>query len=332
MDSNISYSDIKNYSKLFTSKVLDKYYQKKETIGGEELLLLTPVQQVNLFVVFELLTIWKKEVSQLQSPYFNYQNDKVQEALQKFMNVLSKHIVVKREDLEPLVVRATEKAILLIFSPYQYYKSVFNSPDYSRLSISTLKELNKYVKINKHLLEDMVSHFEKESIEEVFNEDALTIFDDICENTTDTPEDFEIYITMFNEIAMIDITRFYTEEEQLESTSPTEQKVDNDEKEFQNLNDKLQVEQETLADVHAKKGVEGLKKSITINQRFMFVNELFDGNSDEFESVVSYLDNCEDKYDAMDYIQANYAEPKGWDLASEEYEEFVEVISKRFPD
>ena len=326
MDSNISYTEIKNYSINFASNVLDKYYQKKEAISGEDLLLLTPVQQVNLFVVLELLTIWKREAEQLKSPYFNYKNENVRDALNKFMNVLSKNIEVKREDLEPLVVTATEKAILLIFSPYQYYKNVIDAPGHSRLSIFYLEELNKYIKINRHLLEHMIGHFQKEKIEEVFNEDALTIFNEICEKTSDTPEDFEIYITMFNEVTLIDITRFYAGEDEIikEATKPKN--------EPQSLNDKLHVEKETLVDIHAKKGVEGLKKSITINQRFMFVNELFEGNSEEFEAVVSFLDNCMDKYDAMDYIQANFAEPKGWDLGSVEYEEFIEVITRRFPD
>ncbi len=327
MDSNISYSEIRNYSKIFATRLLDKKYQNKDTVSGEELLLLSPVQQVNLFVVLELLAIWKAEVARLQSPYFDYSDKNVQEALQKFMNTLSKKIAVKRDDLEPLVVTATEKAILLIFSPYQYYKNIIDSPDHSRLSISFLTELNKYVKINRHLLEDMIAHFQQEKIVEIFNEDAISIFNEICEKTSETPEDFEIYITMFNEITQIDITRFYTEEELAEQTQTKEET-----NEVKNLNEKLYHEQKTLADVHARKGVEGLKQSITINQRFMFVNELFEGNADEFESVISYLDNCEDKYDALDYIQANYAEPKGWDLESEEYEEFVDVIGKRFPD
>jgi hypothetical protein len=176
-------------------------------------------------------------------------------------------------------------------------------------------------------LEHFISHFKSEKIEEIFNEDALNIFDETCEKTSETPEDFEIYITMFNEIALIDITRFYSDSEEIIEKKPTAEKT-----EVQNLNDSMQVKSETIGDIHSKKGIEGLKKSITINQRFMFVNELFEGNSEEFETVVSFLDNCQDKYDALDYIQVNYAEPKGWDLGSEEYEEFIEVINRRFPE
>lgn len=64
----------------------------------------------------------------------------------------------------------------------------------------------------------------------------------------------------------------------------------------------------------------------------MFVNELFGGNADEFESVVTYLDNCDKKSDAMSFIMANCIEAKGWDQESEEVAEFMYVVQKRFPD
>ncbi len=333
MESNINFEEINKYSREFSQIVCDKYFENKDHIKGEGILLLTPVQQVNLFVILELLNVWKDEVKKLKSPYFNYQSDEVQHSLKKFMNVLSKNIEIVREDLEPLLVKATEKAILLIFSPYEFYRNEIDNPDRSRITYDFVTDLNKYVKINKHLIKDFKTQFEGEKIEEIFNDDALRIFNEVCENSTDTPEDFEIYITMFNEIKNPDITLFYLSEEE-ESYHDSEHEEENPaehEEEYQNLNDSLQEEVETLADLHEKQGIEGIKKSITINQRFMFVNELFEGDSDEFESVVNYLDNCANKEEALDFINMNYVQGKGWDNESEEFEEFIHIVHKRFP-
>ncbi|MCK5705487.1 MAG: hypothetical protein KAI29_30265, partial [Cyclobacteriaceae bacterium] len=88
---------------------------------------------------------------------------------------------------------------------------------------------------------------------------------------------------------------------------------------------------EAIIDIHEKKSSKGLKKSITINQRFMFENELFNGDKDEFEMVVNYLENCTANQEAIEFINENYVEKKNWDLEKEEVIEFFSVINKRFP-
>ena len=247
------------------------------------------------------------------------------------MNVLSRNIKMDRAHFEPLLIKATEKAILLIFSPYQYYKHIIGNPNRSKISISYLLELSKYVKINKHLLENYLRALEENKIEELFSKEALTIFDEVCENTSETPEDFEIYITMFNEVLLIDITQFYQENEgKDEKRSSNEEDENLNDNEVKSINETLFEDVETLADAHEKQSIEGIKKNITINQRFMFVNELFKGDTDEFESVVNFLDNCSNKKEALDFIELNYVKGKGWDSESEEYEEFIHIINKRF--
>jgi len=331
MESNINYTQITAYSQRFSAKICDKYFENKNSINGEGILLISPVQQINLFIIWELLNLWKIEIENLKSPYFDYGSEEVQNQLKKFMNVLSKNIKMERKHLEPLLVQATERAVLLIFSPYQFYKNVINNAPNSKVSISFLLELSKYVKINKHLLESYIKKLEDNKIEEVFSEEALTIFDEVCENISETPEDFEIYITMFNEVLLLDITAFY-EVDSGQSKPAAQKETERDEHEdAKSINETLYEDVETLADAHEKQGIEGIKKNITINQRFMFVNELFRGDTEEFESVVNFLDNCKNKKEALDFIELNYVKGKDWDVESEEYEEFIHIINRRFP-
>ncbi len=88
---------------------------------------------------------------------------------------------------------------------------------------------------------------------------------------------------------------------------------------------------EKIIDIHEKKPLEGIRKSITINQRFMFEKDLFKGDKNEFEMVINYLDNCQSRQEALDFVNDNYATKKKWDLEKEEVVEFFEIINKRFP-
>lgn len=337
MESNINFNEISTYSQSFSQSVCDRFFSDKDSITGKEILTLTPVQQVNLFVIYELLSLWKEENKKLESPYFDYSAEEVQEALKKVMNTLSKNIKIENQHLYPLLEKATEKALLLIFSPYQFYKNEIDKPERGRLKVSQLQELKKYVKVNQHLLNHYIDRLQQENIEEIFNDDAIRMFDEVCEDIQESPDDFESYIPMFSEILPLDINLFYHEpdedsldDDQFEETH-FEEGNEESEPEIHNLNESWHKDVETLADIHEKRQIDGIKKNITINQRFMFVNELFEGNADEFESVVSFLDNCDKKTDAMGFIQLNCIEGKGWDKDTEEVQEFIQIVSKRFP-
>src|SRR5690606_33703139 len=219
----------------------------------------------------------------LESPFFDYSVEEVKDTLKKLMNVLSKNIKVERQDFEPLLTSATEKALLLIFSPYQFYRNEIDNPVHSSVHFSRLEELKKYVKFNKHLLEHYIARLQSEHIEEIFNEDAVRLFDEVCENIQETPDDFEDVVSQFSAIYPLDINLFYPDSEKERSAEEPEEaakdQTDAGEEEppaYNNLNETWHKEIETLADVHARRQIEGIKKSITINQRFMFVNELFE--------------------------------------------------------
>jgi hypothetical protein len=256
------------------------------------------------------------------------------------MNVLSKNILISKEDFRPILEEATYKTILLIFSPYEFYLQEFNKPTFQQISISDLHATQKYVKINAHLLRAYIDKFESDGIQAVFNDDAVRIFDEVCEVIKDTPEDFEPYHLKFSSILNLDLNEVYSQPDDI-----VKEFMEDDEAQSQdNINEKFKGQQKTLLDtletekkeaiidIHEKKPLEGIKKNITINQRFMFERDLFNGDKDEFEMVVNYLDNCKNNQEAMDFINQNYVEKKNWDLEKEEVIEFFNIINKRFPE
>ena len=70
---------------------------------GPVLMKLTESKQVNAFLSQRTsLKNGREKPRKLQSPYFDFEHEKVKEALKNFMNVLSGYMSIRKEDLEPL--------------------------------------------------------------------------------------------------------------------------------------------------------------------------------------------------------------------------------------
>ena len=70
-----------------------------------------------------------------------------------------------------------------------------------------------------------------------------------------------------------------------------------------------------------------IKDSLTINQKFMFTKILFNGDFELFSAAVDSLDELDSSVQAKSFLSNNYGE---WNPESEEYQEFMEVIERRF--
>jgi hypothetical protein len=339
MEGNINHELITSYSKEVSTKLMNDFFKQSSAIKGQQILQFCEVSQINFFIVKTLFENWKVEFDKLRSPYFDYQSEEVLMAARKFMNVLSKKILIQKDDFSPLLEAAVYKTVLLIFSPYEYYLQEINKPVFQQISIADLSDIQKYIKINGHLLQAYIDRFRADGIQAVFNDDAVRIFDEVCENIKGTPEDFEVYHKQLNKISPLDINTLYSNSENVSD----EFVEDNKPAESENINEKFKTEKKTLldtlpagqkekiVDVHEKKPLDGIRQSITINQRFMFEKELFSSDKDEFEMVINYLDNCKSKQEAMEFVNENYALKKKWDMEKEEVVEFFEIINKRFP-
>ncbi|NJN26554.1 MAG: hypothetical protein HC819_11530 [Cyclobacteriaceae bacterium] len=240
MESNINHLVISSYSKNFSERLVSNYFTNKSSIKGTEITTFTEVKQVNFFILKILFEKWSDEIDRLESPYFDYSTDEVQKALNTFMNVLSKNIQVKKEDLKPLLEEATYKTLLLIFSPYEFYLQEIDKPGTNQISLADLESIKKYIKINDHLLQAYIDRFKGDGIQAVFNEDAIRIFDEVCETIRETPEDLDNYLQMFSRVIPLDLNRVYSEQSQPHRVAKT-QEVDI-------LNEKLGTKTQTLLD------------------------------------------------------------------------------------
>ncbi len=80
MDEKISLKAVDHYAQQYALHLVNSFFSKKNKISGPEILQLSEVKQVNLFVVRDLLSAWKKESEKLKSPFFDYEAPAVNEA------------------------------------------------------------------------------------------------------------------------------------------------------------------------------------------------------------------------------------------------------------
>jgi hypothetical protein len=327
MESNINYKGILDYSRDFTEKVVEQTFLRKDKITGEEIMSLTDIQQVNLFILMNLFRTWKDEVNKIKSPYFDYKNKDVQQALENLMNVVSRNILIAKADFKPIMVKSVQQTLLLIFSPYDFYSSEFFSQPWT---LKDLKESSKFVKVNSFLLRTVIIEAAKQNLDVLDQVKALQILNETTKNTQETPEEFESYIKKFSAVKPLDVAQLYSKKEK--ETAPAEKgKKPSIKSDFATVNDQfLKEPTPSLADLHLKVKIENIKNYITINQRFMFINDLFDNNPAEFNAAVDELENKRTFDEALEYLKKNYGDKYGWDVESETLVEFLDVVSKRY--
>jgi hypothetical protein len=343
MESNLNQRSIAAYAGAFAEEVLHRAYASAPHLNGDELLVLCDIRQVNLQVIRLLHEKWTEEARRMRSPYFDYESAEVHRAFSEFMNILSQHIRISRDDLRPILEAAVQKSLLLVFSPYEFYlQEIERSPE-GRVGIGQLKNLQKYVKVNRNLLQALIVRFETAGLEQAPAAEALRLFNEVCEATGETPDDTEPYRSDFSAILPLELSQIYGDSgpDDIPAEAPAAPAGDESP---DNLNLRFRGEKKalhetlgggkraTLADMHQKMSLDGgLDKAININQRFMFVRELFGGRREEYDQTVAFLDACGDRQEAFVYLQANYFDKGLWDPEKEEVAEFLEILEHRFP-
>ncbi len=330
MDEKISLNSVDQYAQQYALHLVNSFFSKKNKISGPEILQLSAVKQVNLFVVRDLLSAWKKESEKLKSPYFDYEARAVNESLVAFQNTLSNHILIGRQDFLPLLTRAVSQTIYLILDPYDFYSDTLDKKEGRIVNTPDLKSEVKYIKINRAPLEKLVTRLEEKKLESISGNEAFAILDQILEEVNFTPEEIEPYLQAFNQVVPLKAENFYevklivpqlpvSKPEVLASPETQKTVASNVLKEIKN----------TLADDLAKKKIVRLKDNLTINQKFMFTKILFHGDFEIFSEAIDKLDRFDNLAQAMRFIDDAYPD---WDRESDEYLEFVEIVEKRFND
>lgn len=334
MESKLNLNAVKEYSVAFAKDVADQAFANRDKVRGQEILALTPVKQINLFIINDLLNKWQGETQKVRSPYFDFEAPEVKEALQEFMNTLSQHIAVSRDHLLPLIELATQNTLLLLLDPQYFYYQVLSNVQYG-LTQENIKELFKYIKINRTFTELLLQHLEREKKDEIHASYALWLLNEKSEQVEQRQEDVNTYLNQFSQVKPVEKYTFSQHQPssalssvRVSSLESKSEKLDEGPK---TLNDYLnKTAGTTLADIHQKRKIGSLRNYISVNQRFMFIRELFGNNHEEYNLVLNELEQHNTYVEAFNYLRNEYATKHRWRMDSEEVVEFLEIISKRY--
>lgn len=87
---------------------------------------------------------------------------------------------------------------------------------------------------------------------------------------------------------------------------------------------------ETVADKLHKKPLVDLKKSIGINERFSFINELFSGNQHQFSESIDKINGFTNYEEAYHELHIELASKMNWNKKSPTFLELNDLIKRRF--
>jgi hypothetical protein len=99
----------------------------------------------------------------------------------------------------------------------------------------------------------------------------------------------------------------------------------------ESLNDKFseQKEKVSLADRLGKKPIPDLVKAIGLNQKFLFMNDLFEGENNHYKEAINNLNNFASFIEADEYINTLRTR-HNWESSSHTVKEFVELVERRY--
>ena len=90
-----------------------------------------------------------------------------------------------------------------------------------------------------------------------------------------------------------------------------------------------QIAEESMVEKLQHKRIADLKAAIGINEKFQFINELFDGNMKEYNVAVDQVNNFSSQSEAESYL-SNLREMYKWDPENAIALNFQELVERRF--
>ncbi|WP_133274095.1 hypothetical protein [Hymenobacter radiodurans] len=164
MKDKYSHAKREHYGRRLAAHLCDQHFgpQPTATLDGPAVLRFTPIRQVNLLVVQQLLAQWTAEMARLRSPYFDFEAPDVRQALTQFMNTLSRRIQLTRGAFEPLLARAVADTLGVVTDPVLTFEEKLLG-DQPTATAAQLRDALRYLDLNKDLFGEFIDSLSPEA-------------------------------------------------------------------------------------------------------------------------------------------------------------------------
>jgi hypothetical protein len=96
------------------------------------------------------------------------------------------------------------------------------------------------------------------------------------------------------------------------------------------VNDLLKKEVVEVGHILKETPIRDLRKAIGINDRFVFVNDLFMGDEEAFEETLKTINSFRIFGEAIFWIEKEVAKPLGWREEQDSVRNFLQLVRRRF--
>ncbi|MFM6924219.1 MAG: hypothetical protein ACKOU7_01860, partial [Ferruginibacter sp.] len=96
------------------------------------------------------------------------------------------------------------------------------------------------------------------------------------------------------------------------------------------VNEKLKQSKIDLGDTLTESPIRDLRKAIGVNDRYLFINELFRGDEVAYERSIKTINSFSIFAEAEYWIQRELKVKNGWDAGNEMVAQFYQLVKRRF--
>jgi hypothetical protein len=96
------------------------------------------------------------------------------------------------------------------------------------------------------------------------------------------------------------------------------------------VNDKLKQSQLELSDTLSEFHIKDLRKAIGVNDRFVYINELFRGDESMYERSIKTINGFTILPEAEYWIQRELKVKLAWNEQNEKVQQFIQLVKRRF--
>lgn len=424
MQDTYSNDQLLAYGRRLAARLCDQYFATQPvgaTLDGPAVLRLAPVRQLNLYVVQQLLAQWTQEMGRLRSPYFDYEDPAVRQALTQLMNLLSRRIRLTRATYEPLLAQAAADTLRTNLDPVVIFETKLLSAEQPSTTAAQLRDSLRYIDVNKPLFQGFIESLPADAAQErevllnrfrlycdAHYKDAQPLNALLAELTTVlpvvasdlradaptaqaapvaaqpisavplapepapvapaaialatpavaeipqlvvVPEPLQPAVTPAPELvrtpeqpdsvvepmpvaaSVVTAAPPVTERPKPLASSAEPLNTLNDKLAGNRpvaLNEKLALKPNTTTIAEAQPKIDSLRGAISINQRFSFINELFNGENMEYHAAIEHLDTLPTADAARRYVNEDLAQRYQWVRKEEHVNKLLRLIERKF--
>lgn len=313
MENKLNRAIVEQYAQRVSTKLLLDRYSTISVLGGRELVTFSEIEQINYFILKNIFLLWKEESEKLKMEgLFDYHHEEVRAATTAYMNVLSNHILVSKERLTPLLQKSIEETIFLTLSPHQYFFQYFFESDTSeKISMEDLKSKIKYIKLHKSIFDALLLKLESYRIQHFAKIEIQNYFNELYFSFQIKTEEVEAVLSRLNTLSQVPTEELLRGQAYSAPSEPNPVK---------------------LYEKHAEKQIKIASKSnlykplkISLNQRIMFLKNLFDNDEEMLRNTLARIEACsshEHALEILDYYR--------WDKEDDVVAEFYDIVRIKF--